>query len=126
MRYECPDPLFLSLSAVSADWFSNADSLRESFRIASSLDWANIDLTSHPGQYYIPVDYMLSLSALELLFSSLSNHFGMCASRSSIFLLGSYFEIVTWQVAIFLSFKLKTVKLPFGRKLLHYMQQTKR
>ncbi|KAK2903161.1 hypothetical protein Q8A67_007874 [Cirrhinus molitorella] len=33
---------------VPADWFSNADSLRESFRIASSLDWANIDLTSHP------------------------------------------------------------------------------
>ncbi|RXN28152.1 forkhead box J2-like isoform X2 [Labeo rohita] len=35
-------------NVVPADWFSNADSLRESFRIASSLDWANIDLTSHP------------------------------------------------------------------------------
>uniref|UniRef100_A0AAU7P116 Forkhead box protein G1 n=1 Tax=Carassius carassius allotriploid TaxID=3142280 RepID=A0AAU7P116_9TELE len=42
-----PDKLLHS-NAVRADWFSNADSLRESFRIASSLDWANIDLTSHP------------------------------------------------------------------------------
>ncbi|XP_020783657.1 forkhead box protein J2 isoform X2 [Boleophthalmus pectinirostris] len=33
---------------VPADWFSNTDSLKESFRIASSLDWANIDLTGHP------------------------------------------------------------------------------
>lgn len=33
---------------VPADWFSNPDSLKESFRIASSLDWANIDLSSHP------------------------------------------------------------------------------
>lgn len=33
---------------VPADWFSNPDSLKESFRIASSLDWANIDLTGHP------------------------------------------------------------------------------
>nr|XP_046256077.1 forkhead box protein J2 isoform X2 [Scatophagus argus] len=29
-------------------WFSNPDSLKESFRIASSLDWANIDLSGHP------------------------------------------------------------------------------
>lgn len=35
-------------NVVPADWFSNVDSLRESFRIASSLDWCNIDLTSHP------------------------------------------------------------------------------
>lgn len=33
---------------VPADWFSNPDSLKESVRIASSLDWANIDLTGHP------------------------------------------------------------------------------
>ncbi|KAK5922156.1 hypothetical protein CgunFtcFv8_019445 [Champsocephalus gunnari] len=33
---------------VPADWFSNPDSLKESFRIASSLDWANIDLSGHP------------------------------------------------------------------------------
>uniref|UniRef100_A0A3B3VKT7 Forkhead box protein G1 n=1 Tax=Poecilia latipinna TaxID=48699 RepID=A0A3B3VKT7_9TELE len=33
---------------VPADWFSNTDSLKESFRIASNLDWANIDLSSHP------------------------------------------------------------------------------
>lgn len=53
MGYECPDDLILSFSllVVPADWFSNADSLRESFRIASGLDWANIDLTCHPGQY---------------------------------------------------------------------------
>ncbi|KAK5862155.1 hypothetical protein PBY51_017580 [Eleginops maclovinus] len=33
---------------VPADWFSNPDSLKESVRIASSLDWANIDLSGHP------------------------------------------------------------------------------
>jgi len=48
------DPL--SLLVVPPDWFSNADSLRESFRIANSLDWANIDLTCHPGQYST-IDY---------------------------------------------------------------------
>uniref|UniRef100_A0A3P9NUC4 Forkhead box protein G1 n=1 Tax=Poecilia reticulata TaxID=8081 RepID=A0A3P9NUC4_POERE len=37
-----------SPAAVPADWFSNTDSLKESFRIASNLDWANIDLSSHP------------------------------------------------------------------------------
>ncbi|XP_072536690.1 forkhead box protein J2 [Salminus brasiliensis] len=42
-----PDRL-LHNNVVPADWFSHADSLRESFRIASSLDWANIDLTSYP------------------------------------------------------------------------------
>ncbi|XP_027002798.1 forkhead box protein J2 isoform X1 [Tachysurus fulvidraco] len=42
-----PDRL-LHNNVVSADWFSNAESLRESFRIASSLDWSNIDLTNHP------------------------------------------------------------------------------
>ncbi|XP_066539087.1 forkhead box protein J2 [Hoplias malabaricus] len=35
-------------NVVPTDWFSHADSLRESFRIASSLDWSNIDLTSYP------------------------------------------------------------------------------
>uniref|UniRef100_UPI003AAB86B7 forkhead box protein J2 n=1 Tax=Centroberyx gerrardi TaxID=166262 RepID=UPI003AAB86B7 len=38
----------LSQYMVPADWFSNTDSLKESFRIASNLDWANIDLSSHP------------------------------------------------------------------------------
>ncbi|XP_022612438.1 forkhead box protein J2-like isoform X3 [Seriola dumerili] len=33
---------------VPPDWFSNPDSLKESFRIASNLDWANIDLSGHP------------------------------------------------------------------------------
>ncbi|KAM8846990.1 forkhead box protein J2 [Synchiropus picturatus] len=33
---------------VPADWFSSPDSLKESFRIASNLDWANIDLSSYP------------------------------------------------------------------------------
>lgn len=37
-----------TLYTVPADWFSNPDSLKESVRIASSLDWANIDLTGHP------------------------------------------------------------------------------
>ncbi|TRY65532.1 hypothetical protein DNTS_001171 [Danionella cerebrum] len=43
-----PNPTVEHSNVLPADWFSNADSLRESFRIASSLDWANIDLTSHP------------------------------------------------------------------------------
>ncbi|KAM3615016.1 uncharacterized protein V6R79_022220 [Siganus canaliculatus] len=38
----------VSQHTVPPDWFSNPDSLKESFRIASSLDWANIDLSSHP------------------------------------------------------------------------------
>uniref|UniRef100_A0AAU7P144 Forkhead box protein G1 n=1 Tax=Carassius auratus red var. TaxID=657186 RepID=A0AAU7P144_CARAU len=42
-----PDKLIHS-NVVRADWLSNADSVRESLRIASSMDWANIDLTSHP------------------------------------------------------------------------------
>ncbi|KAJ8289923.1 hypothetical protein GJAV_G00006790 [Gymnothorax javanicus] len=33
---------------LPADWFSTTDSLKESFRIASGLDWANIDLSNHP------------------------------------------------------------------------------
>ncbi|XP_038851004.1 forkhead box protein J2-like isoform X5 [Salvelinus namaycush] len=36
------------MQVVPADWFSTTDTLKESFRVASSLDWANIDLTSHP------------------------------------------------------------------------------
>ncbi|XP_041964264.1 forkhead box protein J2 [Alosa sapidissima] len=35
-------------AVVPPDWLSNADSLKESFRIANSLDWSNIDLSSHP------------------------------------------------------------------------------
>lgn len=42
----------LGFSVVPTDWFSNAESLRESFRIANSLDWANIDLTNHPGNFH--------------------------------------------------------------------------
>lgn len=41
--------IFTFSSAVPPDWFSSPDSLKESFRIASNLDWANIDLSSHPG-----------------------------------------------------------------------------
>ncbi|XP_051999581.1 forkhead box protein J2-like isoform X2 [Xyrauchen texanus] len=41
-----PEKLLHS-NVVPEDCFSSANSLRESFRIAS-LDWANIDLTSHP------------------------------------------------------------------------------
>ncbi|KAM8869487.1 forkhead box protein J2 isoform 2-T2 [Spinachia spinachia] len=33
---------------VPSDWFITPDALKESFRIASSLDWANIDLSGHP------------------------------------------------------------------------------
>nr|XP_020473246.1 forkhead box protein J2-like [Monopterus albus] len=38
----------ISQYTVPPDWFSNPDSLKESFRIASHLDWANIDLSGHP------------------------------------------------------------------------------
>ncbi|KAM7420991.1 hypothetical protein PAMA_015269 [Pampus argenteus] len=43
-----PDTDRLPQYTVPADWFSNPDSLKESFRIASNLDWASIDLTGHP------------------------------------------------------------------------------
>ncbi|KAM9852413.1 forkhead box protein J2 [Aulostomus maculatus] len=43
-----PDPDRPLQYTVPADWFSNPDSLRESTRIASNLDWANIDLSGHP------------------------------------------------------------------------------
>lgn len=71
MGFECPDLFSLSFSllVVPADWFSNADSLRESFRIASSLDWANIDLTCHPGQYSTMMHNLLSFSAVDSQFS---------------------------------------------------------
>lgn len=39
------------LLALPPDWFSNPDSLKESFRIASNLDWANIDLSGYPGMF---------------------------------------------------------------------------
>ncbi|XP_068998671.1 forkhead box protein J2 [Embiotoca jacksoni] len=38
----------ISQYTVPPDWFSTPDSLKESFRIASNLDWANIDLSGHP------------------------------------------------------------------------------
>ncbi|XP_053182401.1 forkhead box protein J2 [Scomber japonicus] len=43
-----PDTDRLPQYTLPADWFSSPDSLKESFRIASNLDWANIDLTGHP------------------------------------------------------------------------------
>ncbi|XP_041842887.1 forkhead box protein J2 isoform X3 [Melanotaenia boesemani] len=42
-----PEPEPIS-QHIPPDWFSNPGSLKESFRIASSLDWANIDLSGHP------------------------------------------------------------------------------
>ncbi|XP_041797889.1 forkhead box protein J2 [Chelmon rostratus] len=43
-----PETERVSQHTVPPDWFSNPDSLKESFRIASNLDWANIDLSGHP------------------------------------------------------------------------------
>ncbi|XP_068612536.1 forkhead box protein J2 [Brachionichthys hirsutus] len=43
-----PPPPPETQHTVPPDWFSNPDSLKESFRIATSLDWANIDLSGHP------------------------------------------------------------------------------
>ncbi|KAM9309614.1 forkhead box protein J2 isoform 2-T2 [Pholidichthys leucotaenia] len=42
------EPEHVSKCMVPPDWFSNPDSLKESCHIASNLDWANIDLSSHP------------------------------------------------------------------------------
>ncbi|XP_077454741.1 forkhead box protein J2 [Stigmatopora argus] len=42
------DAVRFTQQTVPTDWFTNTDSLKESFRIASNLDWANIDLTGHP------------------------------------------------------------------------------
>ncbi|XP_037532186.1 forkhead box protein J2 [Nematolebias whitei] len=43
-----PETERVSHGTVPPGWFSNQDSLKESFRIASNLDWAHIDLTGHP------------------------------------------------------------------------------
>ncbi|KAM4580460.1 forkhead box protein J2 isoform 2-T2 [Odontesthes bonariensis] len=43
-----PESEPISQHTVPSDWLSNPGSLKESFRIASSLDWANIDLSGHP------------------------------------------------------------------------------
>lgn len=43
-----PETERVSQYTVPPDWLSNPDSLKESFRIASNLDWANIDLSGHP------------------------------------------------------------------------------
>ncbi|KAJ8392858.1 hypothetical protein AAFF_G00070620 [Aldrovandia affinis] len=48
--HQCPPESDRSThnNMLPADWFSTTDSLKESFRIASSLDWANIDLSNYP------------------------------------------------------------------------------
>jgi len=76
------DPL--SLLVVPPDWFSNADSLRESFRIANSLDWANIDLTCHPGQYST-IDYSEIYDAQDAFIFCSGFTVGICLSRITIF-----------------------------------------
>ncbi|XP_061530461.1 forkhead box protein J2 isoform X1 [Phycodurus eques] len=42
------DSVRVTQHTVPADWFTSTDSLKESFRIASNIDWANIDLSGHP------------------------------------------------------------------------------
>lgn len=86
-----PEPERPPQCTVPADWFSNPDSLKESFRIASNLDWANIDLSSYP-------DLLESMRQAELcdwaldpaLFTSLCDslnrfftHKGMISSGNS-------------------------------------------
>ncbi|XP_068425617.1 forkhead box protein J2 [Clinocottus analis] len=76
---------------VPADWFINPDSLKESFRIASNLDWANIDLSGHPDLLESMRQAELSDWALDpTLFTSLCDslnrfftHRGMITSGSS-------------------------------------------
>ncbi|XP_056301072.1 forkhead box protein J2 isoform X2 [Pseudoliparis swirei] len=86
-----PETERIAQHTVPADWFINPDSLKESFRIASSLDWANIDLSGHP-------DLLESMRQAELcdwavdpaLFTSLCDslnrfftHRGMITSGSN-------------------------------------------
>ncbi|XP_072316424.1 forkhead box protein J2 isoform X2 [Eucyclogobius newberryi] len=79
---------------VPADWFSNTDSLKESFRIASSLDWANIDLTGHP-------DLLESMRQAELsdwavdpaLFTSLCDSLNRFFTQKGMISSGSNFPL---------------------------------
>ncbi|XP_031708591.1 forkhead box protein J2 isoform X1 [Anarrhichthys ocellatus] len=76
---------------VPADWFINPDSLKESFRIASNLDWANIDLSGHPDLLESMRQAELSDWALDpALFTSLCDslnrfftHRGMITSGNN-------------------------------------------
>ncbi|XP_024122796.1 forkhead box protein J2 isoform X1 [Oryzias melastigma] len=43
-----PETERMAQHTLPPDWFCTQDSLKESFRIVSNLNWANIDLTGHP------------------------------------------------------------------------------
>ncbi|XP_056143113.1 forkhead box protein J2 isoform X2 [Lampris incognitus] len=86
---------------VPADWFSNTDSLKESFRIASNLDWANIDLSSHPDllesmRQAELCDWALDPALFTSLCDSLNRFFtqkgmiGSCSGNNSPLALGPH------------------------------------
>ncbi|KAL6109356.1 uncharacterized protein ACO6RY_12504 [Pungitius sinensis] len=86
-----PEAERISQHTVPADWFINPDSLKESFRIASNLDWANIDLSGHPDLLESMRQAQLCDWALDpALFTSLCDslnrfftHRGMITSGSN-------------------------------------------
>ncbi|KAG7269351.1 hypothetical protein CRUP_006709 [Coryphaenoides rupestris] len=85
-----PDTERPTQHVLPPDWFSNTGSLKESFRIASSLDWANIDLSSHPDllesmRQAELCDWALDPGLLTSLCDSLNRFFtqkGMIGSSS--------------------------------------------
>lgn len=59
----------LVLSAgLPNDWYPNLDALKESCRIASSYNWADVDLSPFQGIINMSVYILKSLSLLLLLF----------------------------------------------------------
>ncbi|XP_077382658.1 forkhead box protein J2 isoform X2 [Festucalex cinctus] len=85
------DTVRLSQHTVPADWFTSTDSLKESFRIASNLDWANIDLSGHP-------DLLASMRQAELcdwaldpaLFTSLCDSLNRFFAQKGMLTSGSH------------------------------------
>ena len=42
---------------VSNDWYATLDMLKESCRIASSVNWSDVDLSQFQGEYWVFLTY---------------------------------------------------------------------
>lgn len=42
-------PVFVCVAGLLSDWYPNLDALKESCRIASSYNWADVDLSPFQG-----------------------------------------------------------------------------
>ncbi|XP_069038769.1 forkhead box protein J2 isoform X3 [Lepisosteus oculatus] len=74
-------------SYIAPDWFSTPDSLKESFQIANSLDWANIDLSQHPDLLESMRQAELSDWSLEpALFASLCDSLNRFFTQTGLIL----------------------------------------